>query len=367
MNNFLTNWKFYTAQFATRIRAFYNGKSMIKVLSACAASAAVIGATYFSRYWPHRSSQPEPTPTEVTMTANPSPAQSPTPTPIQPTPTPIPDVKWGAYVGWQEGSLSQFEKMVGKEVDIVADFVHWGNEKDFPMEYTTLARDKGKTLLIYWNAKDYNFDGPNDPRFGYDAILAGNWDSYITQFAADAKAYNGPVILIPFEEMNDNVAPWDGTVNNNSPEKHIQAYRKIREMFRTTAPNVKFGWAPNNVSVPDIPGNQITDYYPGDQYVDIVGVDGFNFGEPWTDFEKVFRPSLNILMQYKKPIYLFSMASRDGAKKAEWITEGLGNIDQYPVWAWVWFNENKSENGEYDWRVNSDPASLEAFKSVIPE
>lgn len=309
------------------------------------------------------SAKPTPKPS-----AKPGVTPSPAPTAKPATPIAHSELRWGAYVGWQDGALDSFEKLVGNKVDILADFVSWGNEKDFPSQYGATVRDKGKTLLIYWEAEDYNNEVPNDARFGYDSILAGKWDSYFKQFAAAAKTYGGPVILVPFDEMNDNVSPWDGTVNNNTPAKHIAAFRRIRDIFRTAAPNVKFGWAVNSLSVPDVAGNQIENYYPGDSYVDYVGVDGFNFGDPWQSFDQVFDPAMKKLVAYNKPIYIFSMASREGDQKADWIKEGLGtHISTYSnVVGWIWFNENKSDNGEYDWLVNSDAKSLAAFKSIIP-
>jgi len=69
--------------------------------------------------------------------------------------------------------------------------------------------------------------------------------------------------------------------------------------------------------------------------------------------------------KYNKPIYLFSLASAPGPDKAEWIKEGLGTIiKQYPnIAGWVWFNQNGPDR---NWTINSDTASLEAFKSIIP-
>lgn len=347
-----------------------------KLALACMLGASVLGAVYWDKAPWHQvtpSSDGDNT-TIATQSGEVKPSSSPV-TQISNRPdvskvaSPIPhsELRWGAYVGWQEGALGLFEAKVGKKVDIVADFVSWGNERDFPSHWGPSVRDKGKTLLIYWEAGDYTNEDPNDARFNYDAINAGKWDEYLTQFATDAKSYGGPVILAPFVEMNDNVSPWDGTVNNNSPAKHIAAFRHLREIFRS-APNVKFGWAVNNVSVPNQPGNQIEDYYPGDAYVDYVGVDGFNFGNPWKTFDEVFAPAMAQLAVYNKPIYIFSMASRDGSQKAAWIKEGLGSrVSTYPnVVGWIWFNEDKSDNGEYDWRIDSDPQSLAAFKSIIP-
>lgn len=294
----------------------------------------------------------------------PPPAPAPTPTPTPPAPVSSAKMNWGAYVGWRTSDLPAFESVVGKQVNMQATFVHWGNEKNFPTELAAPLKSAGKTLVIFWEAMDYNLDPTNQPAFSYDKILAGNYDTYVKQFAAQAKAYGGPVILIPFEEMNGDWYPWSGTLNGNTPAKHIAAYRKVHDLFAGVT-NVKFGWSVNSDSVPETAANKIEAYYPGDAYVDYVGVNGFNFSNPWLTWDEVFGPALTKLALYNKPTYIFSMASASGTQKAAWITTGLStSLQKYPkVAGWVWFNENK----ERDWRVNSDAASLSAFKAVLPQ
>jgi len=294
----------------------------------------------------------------------------PTPTPIKTTPSPVAlpstqgRLKWGAaFPEWQPEAVGAFESMIGKPIDYYATFVHWGNEKDFPMLYSGVVRDAGKTMVIFWEAKDYNVPSVNQTQYNFDAVLSGKWDSYFTQFAKDARTYGGPVILIPYSESNDNSGPWGGQVNGNTVEKFKLAYQYITKFFND-APNVKFGWAMNNVSSPQTDDNKIERYYPGDEYVDIVGVDGFNFGTPWQTWDQVFGSVLTMLSQYNKPILIASTASKEGPEKPQWIIDGFGTqIKKYPlVIGWVWFNERK----ERDWRVNSDAATLEAFKKVLP-
>lgn len=311
----------------------------------------------------------------TTPQPTPPPAVTPTPTPTPPpaaTPTPPPvavatvstttKMQWGAYVGWRTTDLPAFESLVGKKANIQATFVHWGNENQFPSELAAPLKASGKTLLIFWEAMDYNADVVNQPNFSYDKILAGNHDAYVKSFAAQAKAYGGPVIVIPFEEANGNWYPWSGSVNGNTPAKHIAAYRRVHDLFAGVS-NVKFGWAMNNDSVPDTAANKLENYYPGDAYVDYVGANGFNFNNPWQTWDQVFGPILTKLAQYNKPTYIFSMASAPGTQKAAWITTGFTSLKKYPkVAGWVWFNENK----ERDWRINSDANTLSAFKAVLP-
>lgn len=270
--------------------------------------------------------------------------------------------EWGAYAGWQDNSMLDFESRVGKKVKNYVTFTHWGNENQFPSHLALTTRDAGKILVIFWEAMDYNASYLQS-NFSYDAINGGAWDEYIASFAQSAAAYAGPVILIPFEEMNGDWSPWSITLNSNNAVKHITAYRRIRNMFRN-APNVKFAWVVNNDAVPDIADNQFENFYPGDEYVDYVGVNGFNFGSPWQTFDQIFKDALNRLALYKKPLYIFSMASAEGAQKAAWIKNALGEeLPKHPeVRGWMWFNEKK----ERDWRVWSDAESLDAFKASLP-
>jgi len=279
-----------------------------------------------------------------------------------PAPTPPRRLKWGAYSGWQDSTILEFETRVGGTPDHMAAFVHWGNNNGFPTYMNKHVKDKGRTLVIFWEPSDHVVGGTVQPAFSADSILAGNHDAYIRRFAEEARAYGAPVILIPFSEMNGNWNPWSGTTNGNTPEKVVASYRHVRTVFGSV-PNVKFGWAPNSNSVPDTAYNAIERYYPGDAYVDIVGLDGFNRGTPWLTFDQVFSKPLALLATYNKPIYIFSFASQAGTQKASWITDALTvAMQKYPrLEGWVWFNQNK----EFNWLIWSDEASLSAFKNAI--
>lgn len=253
--------------------------------------------------------------------------------------------KWGVFAGEKFADILAFEKMVDSKADIQAKFLGMGGDP-FPND-----SDKRKTLLIFWE--------PNN--LSLDDIISGNADLYIKQFADDARSYGENVLLVPFPEMNGNWDSWSGTAQGNSPEKIILAFRHIHDLF-LGASNVKFGWAVNNDSIPDTAQNQIANYYPGGKYVDYVGVDGFNDGNPWQTYSEVFSSALDKIKIYNKPIYIFSMACSQGQQKAAWITDALNQIYKDPrIFGFVWFNENKEQN----WLVNSDASSLEAFKTAI--
>lgn len=270
--------------------------------------------------------------------------------------TPDPSVppaslEWGAFAGYSANDLKEFEEMVGKPVDIRTVFVNWGTP--FPNRLANELFASDKKMLLFW--EHYGFT--------LDSIIAGEHDEYIKEFRNEAANYDGEIILAPFHEMNGNWDGWGGAVGNNTPGKVILAWQHIFGIFQGVT-NVKFAWTVNSLSVPNIEENNISHYYPGEAYVDYVAVDGFNFGTPWQSFERIFGNVLSDLKSYNKPIYILSMASAGGPKKADWITDTFKTqIPKHPeIVGWVWFNEDK----ERDWRVNSDSASLKAFRAILP-
>jgi hypothetical protein len=307
-----------------------------------------------------------------TSTTTPKPVLTATPTkslPLTISPavknsTSVNKVSWGAFTGWTSVQAADFEKKVGHSMNLVSTFVHWGNENQFPQDLADFALAGNKTLVIYWEAMDYNNPAvDNNPRYSYDEILNGGWDMYIKSFSASVKAYKGKVIIIPFEEPNGNWYPWSASKNNNSIAKYKSAFSYLHKFFAGST-NVKFAWDVNSDSVPNTPENAIANYYPGNNLVDYVGVNGFNFDNPWQSFDEIFGSTLNLLSTYQKPVYIFSMACAQGANKANWITDALNvQMKKYPLLAgWIWFSENKEKN----WLVWSDNNSLTAFTNNLP-
>jgi beta-mannanase len=240
-------------------------------------------------------------------------------------------------------------------MDMQAFFTGWGSSGSFPSGYGSTVRDQGKTLFLYWEQYGTTLDG----------IINGSQDAYIKQFAAAAKAYGGPVILAPFHEMNGDWTPWSGAVSGNSPAKVVTAWQHIHDLF-AGANNVKFAWVMNGNSVPDTAANAISKYWPGSAYVDYIGLDNFN-GPSYSSsltFDALFADAIAEVKGFNKPIIITSTACAQNANKPAWITTSLTTaIKKYPsVIGWIWFNEDK----EADWRVNSDAASLTAFKNAIP-
>jgi hypothetical protein len=75
----------------------------------------------------------------------------------------------------------------------------------------------------------------------------------------------GPVFLRWGSEMNGDWVPWHG-----DPEAYIRKWRLVHDAMARLAPKVAMVWCPNATPIP-----QIDRYYPGDDYVDWVGVNAY--------------------------------------------------------------------------------------------
>jgi beta-mannanase len=196
------------------------------------------------------------------------------------------------------------------------------------------------------------------------AIVAGRYDGYIRRSARAAAAWEHPILLRFAHEMNGNWYPW-GRGHGNTAALYKRTWRHVVRIFRREgAANVMWVWAPNVDNSGNYPFRGL---YPGDPWVDWVGLDGFNWGKKgeWTSFLQVFGRSYRTLAQIsRRPVIVAETGSTQrGGNKAAWISRALRwEIPHLPrIRAVVWFNERF--NG-IDVRIDSSPASLRAYRAA---
>lgn len=265
----------------------------------------------------------------------------------------IGDAKFGAYIkgaAWDKSRLYSLEDEVGHTFDIIQWFTSW--PAPFEPYLVERVHDIGRIPLITWQSTDISLQDIN----------AGLYDNYIRSWAEGVAATEDDVYIRIFPEMNGNWVSWNG-----DPEALKQAWKHIVEIFvQTGASNARWVWSPNVTDEPKVPENRMELYYPGDDLVDILALDGFNWGTvrsytAWKEFETIFTdPYSRITALGKQPVWLTEIASTEhGGDKAEWINTMLESTAFPRVDALIWFNEIK----ETDWRIESSDDSLEAFRT----
>ncbi|RJQ44246.1 MAG: hypothetical protein C4534_06715 [Gaiellales bacterium] len=274
--------------------------------------------------------------------------------------------------------IHQFESTVGRQIDV---FLWYESiSESFYADTFRPYAEEGRIIQLSWEPHNFAKDPNNQPEYRLNTITAGNHDTQIRRWARELRDFGYTIYFRPMCEMNGDWVAWGGTANGNSPADYIPAWRHIHDIFRQEgADNVKFIWSPNRAgSYAD--ANSIFDtYYPGDSYVDYVGINGYNWGtmyntptwtSSWQSFEEVFKYSYDVAVQRTgKPIVVSETASTEiggnaqNGGKARWITDAFSIIpSRFPKMEMVtWFHINK----ETDWRINSSQQSLDAFRQAV--
>ncbi len=269
--------------------------------------------------------------------------------------------------------IDEHTEMVGTAPAIVAWFQNWDQSgvKEFHPATLEAVASRGAMPMVTWAPRDPT-KGKNSKKqrkYAPRRIAAGKHDDYIQEWAQGAAEWGNPMYLRFAHEMNANWFPWSPGVNDNTSADYVAAWRHIVDIFRQEgATNVRWVWSPH---VPIANSTPFEELYPGDDYVDWVALDGYNWGTSqswsrWQTLAEVLGPSYQEVtaLAPEKPFMIPEVsAAEDGGDKAAWIKESFGRdifIYLPRTKAIVWFNENK----EADWRINSSPSSLEAYSEI---
>jgi len=307
--------------------------------------------------------------------AAPPPPPAPPAAPAQ-APAPTREVLFGAFTpndpyGGRTDDTDALQAAIGRRVETVLWYQNWGGGEWISKVQPHLPQSvvsSGRTPLVTWEPWDPANASADQPRFALRRIADGEFDAYITSWATALRDLATTIYLRPMHEMNGNWYPWGGTVNGNSPALFVKAWRRMHDIFaQHGATNVRWVWAPNNVDVPQTTNNRMEDYYPGDNYVDILGVDGYNWGTGipgwagWESFTEVFATSLQRLRRLgPQPIWITEVAtSPQGGDKSAWIRDMFKTAPSMErLERIIWFNEDK----ERDWRAAPSPEVAAAFR-----
>jgi hypothetical protein len=266
-------------------------------------------------------------------------------------------IQLGAYIPGAPAdaqALSEYAAMVGRQPDIVMWYRGFGQPLLYSNEIANV-RATGQTPMVTWEPYDQSLS----------QIASGEYDSYLHESAAIAKSWGGTLMVRFAHEMNGDWYPWDEGVFGS--ETYLAAWRHVVSLFRADgAVNVKWVWSPYTQSGNKYP---ISPYFPGDEWVDYVGLDGYNWGGGnghWQSLKEVFSASYAVVTQLSaKPVIIAETSSSEiSGDKGTWIRAGfMSAIPQsFPrVSAVVWFNSTQA----LDWRVDSSQSSLDAYRAVV--
>ncbi len=201
------------------------------------------------------------------------------------------------------------------------------------------ALERGRSVLVTIEPWTWNRSERNNPVTLLNGINSGAYDQYMSSICAVLNLFESPVTVRWAQEMEDESgqfiwADWE-------PANYIAAYRRMVDVCRANAPNLNYMWSPLGFEGLEV-------YYPGDEYVDIIGLSVFGLqawerdilGEEQT-FVDILGPRYNRVVGFDKPIVVAELGYvGDADYVAQWDATVRQIYAMFPnLVAVVYFNQ----------------------------
>ncbi len=268
----------------------------------------------------------------------------------------------GAYIEQDPivaGDIDLFERLVGKKLASYMCYLGYG--EPFPAKWVAKVHERGALPHIAWE--------PND---GLGQVRD---DAYLHGWAEAAAQAEGPILLRFASEMNGTWMPYSG-----NPDEYVRKWRLVYSVIKQAAPNVIMVWCPFAT-----PRRTIPLYYPGDDYVDWVGVNIYavlyndgDINQPAPDDQLDSLRYISSLYGTRKPIAIceysathFCAASQ--RRSSDFAVRKMGEMyqavrEQFPnVVLLNWFSVDAASDGlaDNDYAVTTDHLVLQTYRELV--
>jgi glycosyl hydrolase family 26 len=288
-------------------------------------------------------------------------------------------LEWGASATKRTGetdiqAVERTEAQVGRPLAVVRVFLTWNST--FPNAYHRWLRDSGHTILL--SVKPQRSGGVKIPwRDIADAPAGSALDAEIVAWANRVASFGGPVTFTLNHEPEA-----EASVDYGTDADFKDAWRRVITTFRDQrVPNASYVWIMTAYSfgVPLSDRRRAEKWYPGDDFVDGIGADAYNWytcrpgiNTPWRSLAAIIEPMRVFGTQHStKQLWLTEWASTEDpqapTRKAEWITAAR-DLFLDPIYAQFvglsYFNTPGSKSWNCVWPIDSSPEALTAFTDM---
>jgi hypothetical protein len=208
--------------------------------------------------------------------------------------------------------IQDFEALAAKPIAWAYFSNNWLNGIAFPQAQVDAIIASGHLPFIRMMPRSsFNPGGP-DPVYQLQRFLDGDFDAELDQWCADAAAHNGPLLVEFGTEVNGDWFPWNGQYNGagtttgygdpalaDGPERFRDTCRHIIERCDAAgASNITWFFHVDAYSQPDTAWNSMAEYYPGDAWIDWLGLSVYGpqqAGETLQDFNEILADAYPLL------------------------------------------------------------------------
>jgi len=270
---------------------------------------------------------------------------------------------FGSVVGARSGenqreALQRVEGRIGRHFDI--DHVYYMWNQPIPLSQQTWDIQTGRIPFINWNAGK-----KGGGLVTWRAIASGSQDAWIRERADAFRAFGAPIYLTFHHEPENDLSRF-GTAAD-----YAAAFRRIVTVFRSrNVTNVAFVWTMMSWTFNSRSGRNPLSYYPGDAYVDMIGVDSYNWypgraGDEWRTFQDITQPAYDFSVAHGRPLMVVEYGVMEdpstAGRKAQWFVDTLATAKRWPnLIALMYFDRTK----KYRWDTDSSTASANGYRTI---
>jgi hypothetical protein len=241
------------------------------------------------------------------------------------------------YVGYYQLSrdseidASQFKTKTGIKPHIVS----WPADFSTPFPNGSVAAFQKMNIvpLISWEPRFWN----QSQTVTLESIAKGSWDAYLKTWAIQIRKLEKPVLISFAPEFNSEQYPWGTPNNDQNGDRYVAAYRHVVALFRSEGvSNAIFVWTILPVCYPIAEWNDPFAMYPGDEYVDWIGLAAVNQS---SDIHTMFSEALLKIAksQPTKPVMITRYSYEPSDKSNKEVVEVL-QTDLAPIKAILFSN-----------------------------
>ncbi|MFJ9552077.1 glycoside hydrolase family 26 protein [Streptomyces erythrochromogenes] len=243
--------------------------------------------------------------------------------------------------------VHEWASLVGKNPNLIVYFAGWGD--GFDATGTRNAWGSGALTVVSWE--------PHGTTLAQ--ISEGASDRYIRAYARAVRDLNIPIAISFADEMNGDWERWGAS--EASPSEYVRAWRHIHTIFADIgATNVIWTWSPNIIQ----PGTNkdLSPYYPGNKYVDWVGLVGYFTDWDPHSFTGLFGATLTEINRFSgKPLLVLETAAMPGPHRVEDVRALFHGVTTSPgIVGFSWFDHK----ARADWRLGSSQEGVTEFRRM---
>lgn len=234
------------------------------------------------------------------------------------------------------------------------------------------ALERGRSVLVTIEPWTWSPSDRNTPEALMEGIESGRYDANVTAICDILSQFKSDVTVRWAQEMEDGSGQFIWA--NWEPEIYIAAYRRVVDLCRASTDQVEglefdYMWSPLGLDDFEV-------YYPGDDYVDVVGLSVFGL-QDWEreilgeeqSFRSILTPRYEKALQFGLPIVVAELGYLGSAEYVDrWTNDVRQDLEGFPMLqSVIYFSQTEvypwpDGYGLPDWRI---PENILPSETVV--